>query len=245
MSTMWAFWQQMQAIACHYYYFVSHFPNQLGQLTPDYGGAWRADCISMWLMRRYLLALPAFAALLLRQSLLAQQLPQTPTVIKSFVVQDLDNRPVRYSVESGKVAVVVFVSARCPISNAFNFRLNSLYQQFGAQADFFIVDSNANEPAGEVGQHAKEMQYDFAVYLDPNNALADLLGARATPDSFVIDHQGRVSYHGYIEDGLNPERTKNPALRLAIDAALTNKPAPIAETHSRGCAIRRAKPAGM
>ena len=150
-------------------------------------------------MRCYLLALPAFAALLLGQPLLAQQLPQTPTVINNFILQDLDNRPVRYSIASGKVAVVVFVSARCPISNAFNFRLNSLYQQFGARVDFFVVDSNANESAAEVRQHGKEMQYDFAVYLDPKNALADLLGARATPDSFVIDRQGRISYHGYIK----------------------------------------------
>jgi hypothetical protein len=149
---------------------------------------------------------------------------------------------VNYSSFRGNVTVIIFVSARCPISNAFNFRINELYKKFHENTRFLVVDPNANESIEEIRTHAKNMEYDFSVYRDPDNVLSDLLGARATPDSFVIDKNGEISYHGYIEDTPNPERSKNQALRLAIEAALQDRPAPMAETHARGCAIHRAHP---
>jgi hypothetical protein len=85
------------------------------------------------------------------------------------------------------------------------------------------------------------MGYDFPVYKDVDNVIADLLGATSTPDAFVIDRAGLVQYHGYIEDAPNPERAKNRGLRLAIEAVLNEKPVLNRETHSLGCAIRRVK----
>ena len=139
---------------------------------------------------------------------------------------------------------MIFISTRCPISNAFNFRINSLYNEFRDRVNFVVLDSNVNESASEIQAHAKEMEYDFTVYRDIQNKVADLLGAKATPDSFVIDKRGLISYHGYIEDAPNPTRSKHPALRLSIEAALKGQPAPMRETHARGCAIRRADASG-
>ena len=159
-----------------------------------------------------------------------------------LILQDASGRPQTYDLFArGAVTVVVFVSARCPISNAFNFRLNTLYNQFGNEAKFLVIDSNANESLEEIRGHAKAMEYDFPVYRDIDANADDRLGAGYTPQAFVIDRSGRVSYRGYIEDAPNPQRSKNPALRLAIEAALANRPAPIAETHGRGCAIVRKK----
>ena len=182
----------------------------------------------------FFFALPLFAAITPAQTLYSS--------VSHFAVEDLGGQRVNYSSFHGNVTVVIFVSARCPISNAFNFRINELYKQFHQNARFLVVDPNANESVEEIRAHAKSMEYDFAVYRDPDNALADLLGAKATPDSFVIDKNGKISYHGYIEDAPNPERSKNHALRQAIEAALQDRPAPVAETHARGCAIHRAHP---
>jgi len=162
--------------------------------------------------------------------------------IKSISVQETGGRKITYSKFEEKVSVVVFVSTRCPISNAFNFRLNALYKEFAASARFIVLDPNANESLEEIRIHAANMEYDFPVYKDPDNLVADLLGAKATPDSFVIDRSGSISYHGYIEDSPSPQRAKIQGLRLAIEAALQNRPAPLPETHARGCAIRRSQP---
>ena len=156
-------------------------------------------------------------------------------------MQDTAGRKITYSKFKGKVTAVVFVSTRCPISNAFNFRLNALYKEFTSSVRFLVLDPNVNESLEEIRTHSANMEYDFPVYKDGGNAIADLLGAKATPDSFVIDRSGLVSYHGYIEDSPNPQRAKVQALRLAIEAALQNRPAALPETHARGCAIRRAQ----
>jgi AhpC/TSA family len=166
--------------------------------------------------------------------------PPAATIAK-FSVIGMNRRMVTYDTHADKATVVVFVSTRCPISNAFNFRLNALYTQFSDRVQFAVVDSNANESLAEIVAHAKAMEYDFPVFQDVNNSLADLLGAKATPDSFVIDRNGRVVYHGYIEDAPNPQRSKDPALRLAIEATVEGRPVTKVETHARGCAIRHAR----
>jgi cytochrome oxidase Cu insertion factor (SCO1/SenC/PrrC family) len=165
----------------------------------------------------------------------------SPTTIATFSVIDMNGRTVTYNVHTDKVTVIVFVSTRCPISNAFNFRLNALYSRFSDRVQFAVVDSNVNESLEEIAAHAKAMEYDFPVFQDVNSSLADLLGAKATPDSFVIDRHGAVVYHGYIEDTPNPQRSTDPALRVAVEATLGGRPVPKRETHARGCAIRHAR----
>jgi hypothetical protein len=188
---------------------------------------------------------PIFLAIVMAQ---IAALPINPQVlfphplVRDLAVLDLNGHTVRYSRLKGRVTVVAFISTRCPMSNAFNSRLNALYNDFGSRVRFIAVNSNTNEPLEEVRHHAQNMGYDFPVYKDVNNAMADFFGARATPDTFVVDQKGIVKYHGYIEDAPNPERAKNHALRLAIEAVLRDKPVLMPETHSLGCAIRRAQP---
>jgi len=191
-------------------------------------------------------AKPIFFVILIAQMVARPINPQvlsSRALISDFAVLDL-NGHMRYSELKGSVTVVAFISTRCPMSNAFNSRLNALYNDFGGRVKFIAVNSNANESLDEVRQHAQNMGYDFPVYKDVDNAMADLLGARATPDTFVIDRKGIVEYHGYIEDAPNPERAKNQALRLAIEAVLQDKRVLMPETHSLGCAIRHAQPKG-
>jgi len=165
----------------------------------------------------------------------------SPAPITKFSAIGMNGRMVSYNTHAEKPTVVVFVSTRCPISNAFNYRLNALYTRFSDRVQFVVVDSNANESLEEIVAHAKAMEYDFPVFQDVDNSLADLLGAKATPDSFVIDRYGRVVYHGYIEDALNQQRSRDPALRLAIESTLADRPVTRRETHARGCAIRHAR----
>jgi peroxiredoxin len=165
--------------------------------------------------------------------------------VSDFTVQDLHGGSLGYSALKGNVTVLAFISTRCPMSNAFNFRLNELYNEFAGRAKFVVINSNVDESTDEVRRHAEKMGYDFPVYKDPDSVVADLFGAKATPDTFVLDQKGVVRYHGFIEDAANSERTKNRALRLAIEAVLQNKDVPVPETHSLGCAIRRTHSRGL
>jgi alkyl hydroperoxide reductase subunit AhpC len=93
----------------------------------------------------------------------------------------------------------------------------------------------------KVRTYAKDVGFDFPVYKDVNNKVADRFGVMATIDTFVIDANGVVQYRGYIEDALNPSRTTRRALRFAIESLLDGKPVEVGETSARGCAIRREK----
>jgi cytochrome oxidase Cu insertion factor (SCO1/SenC/PrrC family) len=161
--------------------------------------------------------------------------------VSDFTVQDMRGRPLHYKSMKGHVTVVMFFSTRCPISNAFNHRRNTIYDDYKGRVKFIVVDSNSNEPLDEVRAYASEVGFDFPVYKDTDNVTADRFDVLTTTDAFVIDSSGVIQYHGYVEDSPNAERSTKQGLRLAIDAVLAGKPVEMAETKARGCAIRRVK----
>jgi len=184
-----------------------------------------------------------FAAVLLAmasQPLHAENF-QLGASVSDFSVTDMNGRAQGYHALRGKVTVVMFFSTRCPISNAFNYRRNTLYDDFKGRVNFIVVDSNSNESTEEVKAYAKEVGFDFPVYRDVNNEVADRFAVHTTADAFVIDQSGTMRYRGYIEDSPNASRATKKALREAIDEVLDGKPVAVAETRAAGCAIRRVK----
>lgn len=162
--------------------------------------------------------------------------------VSSFKVLDMNDHMLSFSVGNSKPTVVMFFSTRCPMSNAFNYRRNALYKDYKDRVNFIVVDSNTNESVEEVRAYASEVGFDFPVYKDTNNEVADRFGVQATTDTFLVDASGIMRYRGYIEDAVNPERTTQRGLRQAIEEVLKGKPVTLAETKARGCAIRRIKP---
>ncbi len=162
--------------------------------------------------------------------------------VSDFIVSDMNGSLVHYSALKGNVTVVIFFSTRCPISNSFNYRRNKLYNDFKNRVKFIVIDSNSNESLAEEKEYARAVEFDFPVYRDTNNVVADRFGALATTDTFVVDASGNLRYHGYLEDSPNPTRAKHPALRLAIEEVLEGRPVATPETNPIGCSIRHAKP---
>ena len=160
-----------------------------------------------------------------------------------LTLDDLSSgKTVAFSDLKGTVTVVTFISTICPISNAYDDRMNEIYKEYSAKGvKLLFVNANSNEPAADVRAFAKDVGFVFPVYKDPRNALADHLGASVTPESFVLDSTGTVRYHGAIDDSRNPARVRVQGLRMAIDAVLAGKPVPIQETKAFGCTIKRVR----
>lgn len=156
-----------------------------------------------------------------------------------FTLLDMNDQRVQFVVRSDRPTVVIFFSTRCPMSNAFNFRRNALYHDFADRVKFVVVDANANEPMEEVRGYARAVEFDYPVYKDVNNVVADRLGARVTTDTFLIDASGAVRYHGYMEDSPSPLWAKVRGLRLAIEAVLDGRPVAMPENKALGCSILR------
>ncbi|MGH9719829.1 MAG: redoxin domain-containing protein, partial [Bryobacteraceae bacterium] len=126
-------------------------------------------------------------------------------------------------VAGGKPAVVLFVSAKCPVSNTYNQRMIELYKAYSAKVNFVFLNANQNEPAAEVETHARRAGFPFPVGKDKSNVWADRLGAELTPQVFLIDASGALRYRGRIDDAQNPARVKHESLKLAVEAVIEGK----------------------
>jgi peroxiredoxin len=181
----------------------------------------------------------SFTVALLLQTCFAQERRAAP--LSDFVLSDMDGRPVHYNALKGNVTVAIFFSTRCPMSNAFNYRRNTLYLEWKDRVNFIMIDSNSNESVAEIRDYARAVEFDFPVYRDIDHQATDALGAQITTDTFVLDASGTIRYHGYLEDSPNPTRAKHRGLRLAIESVVSGAPVTAPETKAFGCAIRRAK----
>ena len=160
-----------------------------------------------------------------------------------FTLRDLKDAEVASSTLSGNVTALLFISTNCPVSNAYNERMSTLYRDYEPKGvKFIFVNSNETEPAAEVADHMRKHDFPFAVYKDPGSLVADRFRAQATPEAFVLDAGGTVRYHGYIDDSQNAQRVTKKSLRLALDALLGGYRIDPAETKAFGCSIKRAKP---
>jgi thiol-disulfide isomerase/thioredoxin len=161
--------------------------------------------------------------------------------VSNFKVLDLNGAEHAFSSLRGDTTVVAFIATRCPVSNAYNQRMESLYKDYSARGvKFVFVNANYNEPAQEVRDHAKQAGFTFPVYKDSGN-VADLFKAQVTPETYVIDKSGAIVYHGSIDDSQNEARIKKQGLRAALDEVLAGKPVTIAQTKAFGCTVKRAR----
>ncbi len=140
-----------------------------------------------------------------------------------------------------KAVAVVFVATKCPVSNAYNTRMAALGKEYAAKGIPLVgINSNKTEPAGEVKEHAEKQGFTFPVLKDDGNRIADAYGAEKTPEVFVLDPKGNLLYHGRIDENQDdPKGVKSPDLRNALDAILSGRPVPAAETKAFGCTIKR------
>ena len=140
-----------------------------------------------------------------------------------------------------KAVTVVFVATKCPVSNAYNTRMEALGKEYAAKGIPLVgINSNKTEPAAEVKEHAEKHGLTFPVLKDEGNRIADAYGATHTPEVFVLDPRGNLLYHGRIDENQDdPKGVKSPDLRNALDAVLAGRPIPVAETKAFGCSIKR------
>ena len=189
-------------------------------------------------MNRLFLAF-SLGALAVAGTLNAQEF-KVGSPVSDFPLTTLEGSPTHFSELKGPVTVVTFISVQCPVSNAYNERMNDIYKDYAAKGvKFVFVNANRTESAADVAAHARAHQFGFTVYKDENNVVADTFGATVTPESYVVDASGVIRYHGSIDDAQNVAKVTTQRLRTALDAVLAGKEPPQTETKAFGCTIKR------
>ena len=151
--------------------------------------------------------------------------PTIGTIINDFKLPDADGAEHSLKALMGKKGtVVIFIATKCPVSNAYNDRMEKLAEDYKARGINVIgINANSTEPAAEVKSHAAEKGLKFTILKDDGNKIADRLGATRTPEAYVLDTNFKLLYHGRIDNSQKVEGiTSNDvrealALRLAED----------------------------
>lgn len=156
---------------------------------------------------------------------------------------DLQDRAVDVFAGEPAATVLIFVSDDCPISNRYIpeiLRLRDTYSGRGVR--FWMVHPDATETVAAIARHDKEFNLTIPALRDPRHDLVKLAKAQVTPSAAVFAEDGRLVYHGRIDDRvaeLGAERPY-PARRdvaEALEALLAGRPVPETETKAVGCII--------
>lgn len=115
---------------------------------------------------------------------------------------DLDNQKVSpLRPVEGKAVVLIFISVDCPISNQYAPEIQRLEAAFHREGvKFWLVYPHADATPEIVRQHTREFGYHLGVLRDPKHTLVKISQARVTPEAAVFLPDGKLIYHGAIDD---------------------------------------------
>ncbi|MGH1362954.1 MAG: redoxin domain-containing protein [Calditrichia bacterium] len=181
--------------------------------------------------------------LLLSAAFLFMGVAEIGSKATGFMLPGSDGKSHSLSDYSDKNAVVlIFLSTRCPVSNAYNERIVALANDYAAKGVAFIgINSNRNEKMPGIKKHATKNGFTFPVLQDVGNKVADSFDASVTPEVVLLDKSQTIQYHGRIDDSQKASYVKQSDLRLALDALLAAKVVGEAKTNAFGCSIKRVR----
>ena len=173
------------------------------------------------------------------------EVPAPPAIgatIGDFTLPDVDNKEHSLKSLAGKNGtVLLFISVQCPVSNAYNERMEKLALDYKVKGINVIgINSNVAEDPASAKAHAAEHKLSFTILKDAGNKIADKLGANVTPEAYFLDASNKLVYHGRIDNARNAAEVQSQELRDAMDAVLAGKPIEKAEAKAFGCSIKRA-----
>jgi len=165
--------------------------------------------------------------------------------VADFSLPDLHGKSwsLSQALQGKKLAVIVFVSTECPMSNAYLQPLAELAKNYEPQGvAFAAINANAGEDAEVLAAHAKEFAIPFPLLVDAKQKSVAVLRPSVNPEAFVLDAQRVVRYRGRIDDGYYERLKKAPTvkrfdLQIALDELLAGKPVTTPVTKALGCQI--------
>ena len=168
--------------------------------------------------------------------------PAIGATIEDFNLPDVDgtNRTLA-SLKGKNGTVIIFIAVQCPVSNAYNERMEKLAQDYKAKGINVIgINSNVSEDASAVKTHATQNKLTFTILKDAGSKIADRFGATKTPEAYFIDANNKLLYHGRIDNSKDPAGVNANELRDALDLTLSGKPVEKTTATAFGCTIKRA-----
>lgn len=163
--------------------------------------------------------------------------------VPDFQGQDLQGTQRQLSDYTGKIVVLEWSSPECPYSRRYyeNGTLDSLYEYAAKKGVIWInivpkLQKLTKKQALEHLDISKKI-----VILDTELDISTAYGATTTPQIFIIDKQGILSYSGAIDSSATLKKTASkvvPYTRNALDDLLAGRKVGKMITRTFGCYVK-------
>ncbi len=193
-------------------------------------------------------AMPAFVIAMLAFQAVNNTLPLGSPIPKPEVkMKDISGTELCLKESIKKNGLLVMFSCNtCPVVKKYQSRTLEV-ARYASVNNIGVVLLNSNEASRDDGDsyndmkdYAKHQKYFFNYVVDHNSVMADAFGATRTPEVFLFNKDGKLVYHGAIDDNANgPDEVTRKHAILAIDESVAGKEIAVKETRSVGCGIKR------
>jgi peroxiredoxin len=199
--------------------------------------------------RRFVLA--ALAAVAMAAPASAQLAIGDAVPLGDVKMKNVNGKELTLAGSAGKHGtLVVFTCNACPWAKKWEKRVADIGNAALA-AGLGVVAINSNDPSvnaedgyAEMQKRSKALKLKFPYVVDATSDVARAFGATRTPEAFVFDAQGKLVYHGTIDDNANDAAAVKEAwLKDAVNAVTAGKGVSVAETKAFGCTIKFRKAA--
>jgi hypothetical protein len=147
---------------------------------------------------------------------------------------------------AASLTVLAFLSTHCPISNRYAPTLRAIHDDYAARGvAFYLVYPDPEDEPDAISTHVREHALAGSPIRDPGHRLVAASAVRVTPEVAVFRRDGErqsLAYHGRIDDrvrdfGNIKAQAGQHDLVQTLDALLSGRPVPNAETPAVGCVI--------
>ncbi len=161
-------------------------------------------------------------------------------------MKDISGKEVSFKDAMKKNGLLVMFSCNtCPVVHKYESRTVEICKK-ALDNNIGVILLNPNEAYREKGdsytdmqEYAKKLGYNWNYVLDNNSAMADAFGATRTPEIFLFSSDGKLAYHGAIDDNANSADDAVSYMKPAIENLKDGKKIEPEKTKSVGCTIKR------
>jgi peroxiredoxin len=161
-------------------------------------------------------------------------------------LKDTDGNPVRLAGQMGESGLLVaFTCNHCPYALAVWPRLirqARIFRDMGVNTVAVNPNIHPDYPEDSVPamkEKSVEWGIDFPYLADETQDAARMFEAQCTPDIYLFGTDGRLYYHGRIDDYWKDEaKVTRQELVAAVEALVAGRPAPQPQHPTIGCSIK-------
>jgi peroxiredoxin len=140
--------------------------------------------------------------------------------------------------------LIIFMCNHCPYVKAKFESFNELYEKFGEKIAIIGINSNDSREYPEdsfenMKKTAEEKGLKFDYLVDETQQIAKKYGAMCTPDPFLFNKEGKLVFHGRIDNAMKPGDTASEkTMIINIEKMLSNEKIEKDFDPSIGCSIK-------